>query len=1171
MRRMMIWVWVLVGMLSAAVTFSAEGVDLKQGFAAPPIGARPRVYWYWMNGNLSKDGVTRDLEAMKRAGLGGAMLMEVTCGIPEGKVRTGSPEWWDLVRHVLKEADRLGLEITFGNGTGWSGSQGPWVKPEDAMQQVVSSETRVKGPVHFKGSLAQPYTKAGFYRDISVFAIPAVRGDMTAMKPKISSDPTGTKVRIADLHDSSINDLPPLATDVDVLADGDPDTALRLPARTAGEPVTFTLEYPAPYTARSLTIVPGFYQGYEGELQSSDDGVHYRKIRAISIPNQGPVTRGVQTMTLEPVTARWFRVVLGKVSSPMHGRVELGELTLGGGARAEGWEAMSGLLAARNGVPTPPLQPADMVNPATMVDLSSRFSADGRLEWDAPAGDWVVVRMGHTTYSSPYDTPPKWAQGLETDKLSREALAHHWASYMGKVVDLAGPSAGKALFATHTDSWECGSQNWTPRFREEFKKRRGYELTPWLPALTGRVVGSVQQTERFFWDMRRTIADLIADNYFGGLADLAHRNGLLFTTEAYGNAAMDSFQCAGRGDIPMTEVWTSEWKRKPEEDWYLKWGSSPAHVYGRRRVGAESFTTSPDKAHGLGGYMDHPYSVKAIGDNHMFCGGVNLMTIHVFAHQPWAEAAPGMTVGEYGWDFNRGQTWWAQARSWTDYLSRSSFMLQQGLFVADALYFYGEEPKGNGSAARVSLSPVVPRGYDYDLCPAEVLMHRLQVKDKRIVLPDGMSYRYLVVNHGEPMTLPVVERIRELVAAGATLVGPRPQVKSPGLSGYPGCDTQIQKIIADVWGDCDGVKVKEHAFGSGRVLWSNSLSEIFDRDGLVPDFAYQAPAKMDLNYIHRRTAAADIYFVANLQYQPVQSELRFRVSGRQPEFWHPDTGKIEPVPVWREEGGLTHIPFTFDPAGSVFVVFRAGKKPAAHLTALGMEDGATSTTAQAHVRGGQVMLDVWKPGTVRCTKADGKVAAVEVKSVPQPLELTGPWQLHFPLRGKPALDVTFDSLVSWPQRPEADIRYFSGTATYVHEFTAPPQMLGRSRRVDLDLGQVAIMAELKLNGQELGVLWKPPFRVDVTGALKPGKNRLEVKVVNQWANRLIGDEQLPDDCEWNGAVLKTWPEWLVKGTPRPSKRTTFTTFKHWSKTDRLLDSGLLGPVVVRAGESVRVP
>jgi hypothetical protein len=1110
-----------IGMLLAA--FASAATSLEQGFNAPPLEARPRVYWYWMNGNLSKDGITRDLEAMKRIGLGGAMMMEVTVGIPEGNVRTGTPEWWELIRHMLSEADRLGLRISFGNGTGWSGSQGPWVKPEDAMQQVVSSEVPLKGPRRWQGQLPQPHTAAGHYRDIAVFAVPAVAGDLEQAKPKITVTPAAEKVRIADLHDSTNGKLPPLADDLDVLGDGDPDTCLRLPPVKADQTITFTLEYAQPFTARSLNVFPGFWQSYTGELQVSDDGLSYRKVRDIDIPSQGPVTRAVRTLSFAPLTARWFRLVISSAKSPLHGRTEIGELTLGGGTRLENWEAATGLVTGYGDTAMPPLEPADIVDPARMVGLSGKVDAQGQLTWDVPQGDWVIVRLGHTTFSIPYDTPPKWAQGLEIDKLAREPLERHWKAYMGRIVELAGPLAGKALAATHTDSWEAGSQNWTPLFREEFQKRRGYDMTPFLPALTGRVVDSVEKTRRFFWDMRRTIADLIADNYFGGLADLAHRSGIKFSTEAYGNTVMDAYQCAGRSDMPMTEIWTNHKDRKPEENWYLKWGSSPAHVYGRKIVGAESFTTSPNKQLGNGRFLDTPYSIKTVGDNHLFCGGVNQLSIHVYAHQPWADLAPGMTVGGYGLDFNRNQTWWDMAGPWVDYLSRSSFLLQQGLFVGDVLYFYGERPKGNGPAARVSLRPALPRGYDYDMCPAEVILTRLAVKDKRLVLPDGMSYGYLVVNHGEPMTLPVVEKLRELVAAGATLVGPRPQPKSPGLGGPPDADERIRNIVSELWADVDGSRVKARDYGQGRILWDAGFQPIFERDGLAPDFSYTAADKTELNYIHRRAGDTDIYFVANARQQPVEAELAFRVSGKRPQFWHPDSGRIEPAGQFKEADGQTRLNYRFDPSGSVFVIFAPVDQAAA-------------------------------------PPASGK----NWKEFQPVLPVRGPWQVQFdPRWSGPKEPVTFSELSDWKDHGDPGVKYYSGRAVYRTGFDWQAGA-GSPGRCMLDLGEVAVMARVKLNGQDCGIAWKPPYRVDVSGALKAGRNELEVTVVNQWANRLIGDGQLGDG--WDAGRPKSWPKWLESGEARTGGQVTFTTGRHWQKDDELQPSGLLGPVTLQRAE-----
>lgn len=1111
---------------------SAQAGNLDQGFAAPPLSARPRVYWYWMNGNYTKEGVTLDLEAMKRIGLGGAMIMEVTCGIPEGSVRTGTAEWWELIRHTLTEADRLGLQIAFGNGTGWSGSQGPWVTPEDAMQHLVSSETRVQGPQKFKGILPQPYTRYGFYRDIDVFAVPAGNSEPIGAVPTVTTSHAGKKIRLNDAHDSSRGDLPLLPDSLDVLTDGDPDTVVRITKPKGGEPICINVEYSEPVTASCLRIFPAYWQNHKGEILVSSDGVNYEKLRDFSLPNQGPTGRAQITFTFEPTRSRWFRVAF--TSDPLrtakwNGCVEIGEISLGSGARVDVWEVGSGLIGGSPAATFKAIAKTDVVKTGDVIALKSLMNDKGELQWDVPEGDWYIIRMGHTTLNVPYDTPPRWAQGLEVDKFNRGALQRHWDSYMGKIVDVAGPLAGKALWATHTDSWECGTQNWTPGFEKEFENRRGYSMLSYLPALTGRIVESAETTHRFFWDLRRTHADLIAENYFGGLADLARKHGLLFTTEAYGNANMDAYQCAGRADIPMTEIWTREWNRTPEDCMYIKWGASPAHVYGKRIVGCEAFSTSPDKERGIGAWLDHPYSLKALGDNFIFCGGVNLLSIHVYGQQPWKDLEPGMTVGGWGLDFNRNQTWWNYSTAWIDYLSRCSFLLQQGLFVADALYFYGEDPKNHPKDHRNALCPALPKGHDWDSCPSEALLHRVDVKDGRLVLPDGMSYAYLIVNHGEPMSLPVVEKIRDLVKAGATVVGPKPKARTPGLAGYPESETRVAGILDKVWGNLDGKAVKECVYGKGRVVWDagGRLADIFDRDNLAADFSYKAGTNVVLNYIHRRTDKEDIYFVANYRYEPAEAELTFRVSGKRPEFWHADMGKIEPVNDWREENGCTVIPYRFDPAGSAFVVFR-GKE-------------------------------------ARGKRQEGREKNfLELKSV---MELTGAWEVQFdptwfyPDNGTGG-KLQFDKLDDWSTRTEEAIKYYSGTAVYRKVFDLPePRTLNSGSRLFLDLGKLAIIAEVKLNGQELGVLWKQSFRADITDVVKSGRNELEIKVANQWANRMIGDELVPDDeLAWRSQRLEKWPAWLLNGTERKSKRAAFASWKHWTKDDQLRESGLLGPV-----------
>ncbi len=1192
-----------------------------------------------MNGNVTREGITADLEAMKRVGIGGAQIFNADCGIPAGPVKFMSPEWLELVKHAAQEAQRLGLELCMHNCAGWSSSGGPWNTPEHGMQDLTSSERRVTGPKHFSEVLPAPPAKLDAYRDIVVLAFPA---------------PAGT--------------------------------------------------------------------------------------------NKAP-----------------------------------------------------GKLVPR----------------AAMVDLSSRLKPDGHLEWDVPAGEWVILRLGYAPNGQENHPAPAAGTGLECDKFSQEALDAHWAGCMQKVLDDLGPLAGqgKAFNNVLIDSYEVGDQSWTPLARAEFQKRRGYDPLLYLPTIAGWVVENPAVSQRFAWDERRTGADMFAENYFGHFQELCHQHGLMASIEPY-TGPFESLQCGEAADIPMGEFWVGS-----APDSSVKLASSVGHIYGRQVIGAESFTAAPSAQHGR--WLDDAYSLKALGDQ-VFCQGVNRFIFHRYAMQPWTNRWPGMTMGQWGTHFDRTSTWWDQGRAWLQYVARCQYLLQQGRFVADAAYFDGESAPVGLRAG----DPPLPAGYDYDGVNASVLM-RATVNNGRLVLPSGMSYRVLILPPSDrSMTPALLGKLAQLVEQGLTLVGAPPQA-SPSLQDYPQCDAEVKQLAARVWGDCDGRRVTQHPYGQGKAVWNRPLAQVLGELDLKPDFEYPATSSAKLAFIHRRDGEADIYFVSNQRSRFDSADCTFRVSGKLPELWNPDTGRIEPAPVWREQAGRTVVPLSFDPAGSVFVVFRS-QAPGDHLAALerkgpvtaepqakpadlrilkavygpsenaadvtamvkslvaggdreiradsgladddpapgvvkrlrvqfqlnGRQQTVTATESQslklpegaqvlnarygalsgdAHEESrrdvtakvkalvasgtlrihagseltggdpapnipkqlrieyrlnaraqtaeagegqnldlpagaevtkafygdlhpgttprdrsvdltrklaglvkhgelsvpinnqlaggdpaplapkelrveysldgvrksttlqendtltlpesaqsigtppaftlasgpdGQARLLAWAPGKFSFQWASGGKTRGACESVPAPLEIPGPWAVSFPPGWAAPDQVTFDRLESWSDHSEPGVKYFSGTATYEKELDVPPDWLGPNRVVCLDLGAVKNFAEVTLNGKPLGILWKPPFRVDITAAARPGKNTLRVKVTNLWPNRLIGDEQLPPDCEWRGRELKAWPSWLLEGKPSPTGRLTFTTWHHWTKDSALLPSGLLGPVTLRPAEVV---
>ena len=1125
------------------------GAELAAGFVNPPPSARAQTWWHWMNGNITKDGITADLEAMARVGIGGAQIFNAgpslkdcwntTSDTPRGSVQFNSPEWRALVKHAAQECERLGLELSIHNCAGWSSSGGPWIQPEQGMQVVVYSETPVRSGARYEGVLPKPQkipdlwyghkvdpAMLDYYRDIAVLAFRTPEAEATTMK--------GDDVKVTSGAGTGNPSL---------LVDGKPNTFLPLPLPTKEAPQFVGFEFARPWTARSLTILPmGDIPKCEARLEVSDDGGNYKPVKDLSIH----AGHGKKTFTFAPVTARFFRLQLLSSEKTWRKDIPLAEVELLPRLGIENhdskvfqkWERFD--AASGDGVPS---SPDTVVAGDQMVDLSSRMGADGKLSWDVPEGSWTIVRLGYAPNGSRNHPGPEEGTGLESDKLSREATIAHWEGAMTPLIKDLGPLAGKAFNGVLIDSYEVALQNWTPKFREEFQKRRGYDCVRFLPALTGRVVDSPEVTERFLWDFRRTIADLFAENYSAVFAELAHKNHLLYSVEPYGQCPTDNLQYGSYADIPMSEGGN------------FKLAAALGHVYGRKVVGYETFTAAPEQDK----WLKDPGSLKAPGDL-IWCNGVNRFIFHCYAHQPWTRPTrfPGMTMGQWGTHFDRTLTWWEQGRAWLSYIARSQYLLQSGRFVADVLVFAGEGAPNEG----LSSSPAI--GYSHDTISADGLLSLAGVKDGRIMFPSGMSYRVLSLPDSRTMTPVLLRKLKQLAEAGATIVGKKPE-RSPSLSGYPECDAEVKKLGEELWPT--SIKDQQPAAALAAL-------------GMPPDFQAADTAGRNIGgvaWIHRVADGADLYFVSNQKQENAEIACTFRVAGKQPELWHPDTGVMENAPVFSEKDGRTTVPLRLGPAGSVFVVFR---HPAAkHLVEAKFTPSSHDNTVTC-LPDGQLAVSAWQPGVAELTDNAGKTVKLEIPAVPAPVEIAGPWELAFPPNWGAPPSITLDKLVSWTEVSDPGVKYFSGTAVYRKVFDLAPE--GRSQksvksiltsalspRLWLDLGDLKNIAEVKLNGKDLGILWKPPFRVDVTDALRDGSNELEIRVTNLWPNRLIGDEQLPEDREWEGLHLKAWPQWLLDGKPSPTGRFTFTTWHHWKKDDALLPSGLFGPVTLRT--VVRVP
>ena len=974
-----------------------EFADLARGFAAPPPTARPWVYWTWIDGNINKAGITADLEAMKRVGIGGALILDVDQEMPHGPVRFFDKQWKDLFRYTVAEAKRLGLEINMNDGPGYYGSGGPWVPPEMGMQTVVASETHIAGGARWSGTLPVP-SKRPEYADIAVVAV---------------------------------------------------------------------LE-----RARSKYRIPDF------EMKS----------------------------------LQW-----------------------------RAWIAYRGTRSA----PLDAVAPAEAIIPLEgVMDLTGKMGADGSLTWDAPAGDWTILRLGHAWNGHIVGPSLRGETGPETDKLNKAATDLHFEAFVQQLNEIAGPDAKSALVATHIDSWEGGGQNWTGDMRDEFKKRRGYDPLPYLPILTGRVLGDLQTTERFLFDLRKTVSELTIENYTQEYQRLAHEAGLRNTFESYTTIAND-LDNALYVDEPMAEFWTPNGQGLDFQP-TIKSMSSAAHINGYSVVGAESFTSGASEK-----FRWTPSMIKSIGDV-AFCGGINRFVFHRYAAQPFAEGVkPGMQMGPWGLHYERTNTWWEFSRPWHEYLARCQYLLRQGTFVADALQLTSEEPLLRFQETAIA-------GYDYDACGPETLL-RGGMLGNEFRFPSGAHYRLILLPDSPSMSLPLITHIRDLVRGGAAILGNPPQ-RTPGLTDHERSDAELQAIAMELWGSDPAVT--DRAVGQGRVFRHITPEAALAALGVAPDFTSDA----GLHYIHRTLGNAELYFVASAKPEPVVATCTFRMANRQPQLWNPRTGAIVPLEAFAADGESTTLTLPLEPNGSAFILFTSdATAPGRHVLQVTRDnarllDGGLLQHSAAEPEIDPVNRTLRQPGEYVFTFADGHTKTLSVSDAPA-MTVAGPWQLRFPAGWGAPPQVTLDALISWSQHADAGIRYFSGTATYSKTLTLPLPVTGQ--HLVLDLGKVEVMARVRLNGQDLGILWKPPYRVDITSAVKAGENTLEIDVVNTWVNRLIGDEQRPEDSERNkNGTVKTWPQGLLEGKPSPAGRLTFSSWRLWKKSDPLQDSGLLGPVTL---------
>ncbi len=971
--------------LIGSLVYSMDTRVLQHGFTDPPLSARPRAYWVWLNGNFDYSQLTKDLENIKEKGLGGFDIFDIGARDPENVVPEGhaffGPESVEGIAYAIRETQRLGLELGLITSSSWNAG-GPWVPPELGTMGLFVSEMEVDGPA------------------------------------KLSQ---------------------------------------KIP-------------------------LPKFPQ----KAPQNDDGlpVFNKTVAVLALPYS-------ETKTVEDNNS--------------------------------------------------------------ILDLTDRLQGDSKLEWDVPAGKWIIYRYVCACTGERLVLPSPKSDGLIIDHFNPEATEFHFRYLLEELEDEMGSVHDTGLKIMYLPSYEVTSYDdytgliWTPMLQEEFLLRRGYSLTPFLPALFGWTIRDADYTDRFQFDFKMTLSDLIIENHYAKAREVSNEYGLLLCSEAGGpgqplhNCPFEALRALGTLDIPRGEFWYKHQRFDEEGNdimWLVKEIACASHIYGKTLVDGEAFTSWHH-------WQIGPFDLKPLADRAM-CGGLNRFTYHTSPHCP-------PEAGEPGWVYHAGthmgstRAWWPKSRSFNDYLARCCFLLQQGKFAADVLYYYGDEAPNFVKPKHVD--PSLGYGYDYDVVNTEVILTRLEVKDGRLVLPDGMRYELLVLPERDDMNFEVLQKIDELVKAGATVVGPKP-IRENGLTNYPHCDEQVRQLANRVWGDCDGKQVKERSYGSGKIVWGKRLQDILMEKNIGPAFQCSPTKKeTDVDWIHRRTDEEEIFFIYNKNQEWLNLGCTFRVKDKIPEFWYPDTGEMRPCAVYKTVDSGIQIPITLPPAGSLFVVFREGKE-VDHLVSVRKDGQEISEQPAQHPSAifnlgddNQWQVTVHENGNYTFKTKQGNINKIAVKTLHDPLELKGSWEVRFPFGwGAPSV-TTFPELISWTQSEDMGIKYFSGIATYYKKFEIPSDKLNSTIAVELDLGNVKEVAEVYVNGHSLGIVWKPPFTFDITKFVKEGENHIVVEVANLWSNRLTGDAKLPKEerlTSTNMTRSLTWEQ-------------------PWSETP-LHESGLLGPV-----------
>ncbi|KQT26163.1 glycosyl hydrolase family 2 [Chryseobacterium sp. Leaf405] len=1028
---------------------------VKKGFVNPQDSTRTKVWWFHGETETTREGITADLEAFKTAGIGGIVYYDQSHGKAEMASAGFSSEWWEMLKFASAEAARLGLSFELHISNGYVAG-GPWITNETGMKRLTATETIIAGGKNFTGKLPEPENKFNFYKDVAVLAFPVFKGSMknsSNQKVEITSTEKliDTKKLFVQKQDYTVR-IPKNEKGVLISLKFETDFEARsisYKMQPRGKATTSATNVPAPpsdiFTGTGYRVLPDF-----GQLEVSYDGIHYTKVCDLKPIYKAHESWRQKTISFKGVKAKYYRLYLHDwwEKSEKNQQLLLNSIILNSSAKVDQYEEKSGLFSEYiEKDRTPDYGKAEVINSKQIIDISNKMDENGILRWDAPQGDWMVMRFAYEPTGANTKHGRANLLGRESDKLSKAAAELHWNHYVAVIADSLKNSNSGKLSGIAMDSHEAGSQNWTDNFIQEFKERRGYDPLKYLPCMMGYVVDNVNSSDAFLFDIRRNIADLIADNYYGTFDKLAAKRGLSFTAQAIGNALCfvgDPIQAKSKVQKPQGEFWIIH----PDGNYDIKESSSAAHLYGKPIASAEAFTDAL--------YSTSLGELKSLAD-YAYAFGINEFVICASAYQPWTDKIPGSTGGGRQYAINRNNTWWNYSKPFWDYQTRSAYLMRSGKSVADLCVYLGENAPVKILTHRL---PDIPGGFDFDAFSADALLTRMDVDKGKIILPDGISYKLMVIEEKAGLTLKSLRKIADLVAKGGIIYSTKP--KQSGSAEDIGKEKEYQKLVTKLWGENPSVKGSRKV-GKGRIFWGGTLQQTLKDAGIDSDITLDSSdcKTQKIYFTHRTLADAEMYFIKNHKSTPENNIFSFNAEGKYAQVWNPVTGERMQVKTLKNNHGKTSL---------------------------------------------ELSLEGWESFFIFITDKEENLPLMNQNKSSKIETFNNGWNVDFDKKMGGPGNVFFESLQDWTKSDDLKIKYYSGTAIYKKDIEFEHQ----GKKVFADLGNPGFVARIFVNENDAGVVWCSPWKVDITSYLKKGLNKIEIHVANSLMNRMIYDSQLPE-------------------------------------------------------------